>query len=153
MGTTVVHTCCIYFSYNAYNKQRQYQEEVNKNMCNERRLQGNVTYFATFQITDFSKAFILFEFGRPSANARDVAAAAVDTLCGPDSAAQHTESSYDLAFMAVLVALCTPLPLNPWIEQEACWKRQCLKRLWVMWLPGEPSPPIHHEKKQIDSVL
>lgn len=80
-------------------------------MCNERRLQGNVTYFATFQITDFSKVFILFEFGHSSANARDVAAAAADTVCGPDSAAQHSECSYDVAFMVVLVALC-PLPLT-----------------------------------------
>jgi len=44
-------------------------------------------YFATFQITDFSKVFILFEFGHSSANARDAAAAAADTVCGPDSAA------------------------------------------------------------------
>jgi len=40
-----------------------------------------------FQITDFSKVFVLLEFGHSSANARDAAAAGTDTVCGPDCAA------------------------------------------------------------------
>ena len=40
-----------------------------------------------FQITVFSKVFILFEFGHASANARDAAPAVTDTVCGPDFAA------------------------------------------------------------------
>jgi hypothetical protein len=39
------------------------------------------------QITDFSKVFTLFESGRYSANAKDAAAAAASTVCGPDCAA------------------------------------------------------------------
>jgi hypothetical protein len=40
------------------------------------------------QITDFSKVFILYEFGHSSANARDAAAAAAaGTVCGPGWAA------------------------------------------------------------------
>ena len=83
-------------------------------MCNEGRLQGNVMLFATFQITDFSKVFLLFEFGHSSANARDTVAAGTDTVCGPDCAAQHTACSYDVTFMVVMVALYLPPP-NPWI--------------------------------------
>jgi len=42
-----------------------------------------------FQITDFSKVFVLFEFGHSSASASDAAAAgaAADTVCGPGCAA------------------------------------------------------------------
>jgi hypothetical protein len=56
----------------------------------------------------------LFEFSHSLGNARDAAAAAADTVCGPGCAAQHIEYSYDVTFMVVLVALY-PLSPYPWI--------------------------------------
>jgi len=59
---------------------------VNKNMCSERRLLGNVVYFATFSGYGFLESIILFEFGHSSASARDAVAAVAGTLCAPECA-------------------------------------------------------------------